>query len=190
MAWSRTTHALAYKSSTIDWKIMRLASSLKASVEQMDLLLTGFESMAEVVEEAPWRDINRKRELQAYFDAKISSNAIPSEATPKDYSRFISNCYDLLLILERSEARKTKRNFTDVDFIPSGIECIEDYLATVDNVSFPRSISLFQVVLGVWLVKFSFPEREKRWFPISQEMEMIFPDLRTVKQRFAHSVSL
>lgn len=190
MAWSRTTHALAYKSSTVDWKTLRLAASLKASVEQMDLLLTGFESMAEVVEEAPWRDIGRKKQLQEYFDTKIEANAIPSEAIPKDYSRFITNCYDLLFILERSEARKVRKHFTDVDFIPSGIECLEAYLATVDLVSFPRSISLFQVVLGAWLVKFSFPDREKRWFPISQEMETIFPDLRTIKQRFAHPTSL
>ena len=67
---------------------------------------------------------------------------------------------------------------------------MEDYLATVNLVSFPRSISLFQVVLGAWLVKFSFPDREKRWFPISQEMETIFADLQAIKQRFAHPISL
>jgi len=190
MAWSRTTHALAYKSSSVDWKTLRLTASLKASVEQMDLLLTGFESMTEVIEEAPWPDVERKRKLQVYFDTKIQGENFPSEVTPKAYSRFIGNCSDLLFILERSEARRTRVNIRDVDLLEKALIHLDDYFATVDLVSFPRSISIFQVVLGVWLVKFHFPSRERRWFPISSEMETIFPELKEIQQRFAHPVAL
>jgi ppGpp synthetase/RelA/SpoT-type nucleotidyltranferase len=190
MAWSRTTHALAYKSSSVDWKTLRLAASLKASVEQMDLLLTGFESMTEAMEEAPWPDVERKRKLQLYFESKFQGENFPSEVAPKDYSRFLGNCSDLLFILERSEAQRARVNVQEVNLLDSALSHLDRYFSNVDLVSFPRSISMFQVVLGVWLVNFHFPSRERRWFPISSEMETIFPELKNIQQRFTHPVAL
>lgn len=190
MAWARTTHALAYKSSSVDWKTLRLAASLKASVEQMDLLLTGFASMADTIEEAPWPDIARKKKLQIYFDSRLQEERFPSEVTPKDYSRFIDNCFDLILILERAESWRRKVPPHDIDLLPQVIGYLDDYFATVDRESFPRSISIFQIVLGVCLVKFRFPKRERRWFPISTEMETIFPELKRIQPRFEHPSAL
>ena len=97
LAWSKTTHALAYKTSRIDWKALRLAASLKASVEQMDLLLSDFSNAMSCMGESPWREIQRKHSIQEFFLGNRSN--IPTEVWPKDLSRFINNCYALFEIL-------------------------------------------------------------------------------------------
>jgi ppGpp synthetase/RelA/SpoT-type nucleotidyltranferase len=182
MAWSRTTHALVYKSSTIDWRSLRLVATLKASVEQMDLLLSGFEQTATLVEEAPWVEIDRKKELQVFFREIANAGLLPSEVWPKDMSRFISNCYELLSLLETSERRR--RGDRRYNIFTEAFRKLDGFVAQNSNDRFPRSASLFQVVLAILLTDYRLPEDSERWFPITSEMEILFPALRGVQQRF------
>src|SRR5262249_6681256 len=77
LAWSRTTHALAYKSSRVDWRALRLAAALKASVEQIDLLLSDFENAMKGIGEAPWREIEKKKQIQDLFLISEIRDCIP-----------------------------------------------------------------------------------------------------------------
>lgn len=67
-AWSVTTHALTYKSGVIDWKRLRLASQIKATVEQLDTLILSFEQAAPYISENPWPDIKAKKILLPYLN--------------------------------------------------------------------------------------------------------------------------
>lgn len=182
MAWSKTTHALVYKSSTIDWRSLRLAATLKASVEQMDLLLSGFEQTATLVGEAPWIEIDRKKELQAFFKVIADGGLVPAEVWPKDMSRFISNCYELLYLLEGSEKRR--RRDRSLNIFPEVFRKLDAYVAQNPNAKFPRSASFFQVVLAIVLSDYRMPDDSERWFPITSEMEVLFPALRDIQHRF------
>lgn len=182
MAWSKTTHALVYKSSTIDWRSLRLAATLKASVEQMDLLLSGFEQTATLVGEASWGEIDRKKELQTFFRSIADGGAVPTEVWPKDMSRFISNCYELFHLLESAERRR--RRDRNLNIFPELLQKLDAYVTQNSNEKFPRSASLFQVVLAIVLSDYQIPSDWERWFPITSEMEILFPALRDIPHRF------
>lgn len=182
MAWSKTTHALAYKSSVVDWRSLRLAATLKATVEQMDLLLTDFAHATNVMEEAPWLEIQRKKALCTFFIQVRDDALLPSEVWPKDVSRFVSNCHDAINIVERSEQRR--RRVRNVDIQAEFLERLRAFVVANAGEKFPRSVSLFQIVLGVLLSNYTWPEETERWFPITPELESLFPKLRTVAERF------
>jgi ppGpp synthetase/RelA/SpoT-type nucleotidyltranferase len=180
MAWSKTTHALAYKSSRVDWRAIRLAAALKASVEQMDLLLSDFENAMKHLGAAPWHEVERKMQIQDCF---LSLQArIPSEAWPKDISRFVENCYALLECLQRHEQwRKRDREIVIYD---AALKELSGFIEKQTSESFPRSISLFQLVFGVLTSVYEFPPDGKACFPISPELESLFPNVKPITKRF------
>jgi ppGpp synthetase/RelA/SpoT-type nucleotidyltranferase len=180
LAWAKTTHALAYKSPRIDWRALRLAATLKAAVEQMDLLLSDFQNAMSCIGEAPWREIQRKHIIQEFFLGMQPS--IPTEVWPKDLSRFIGNCYVLLEIVQDCQQRKVGDR--KLDIYPSAVGKIREFIEMQPGERFPRSISLFQVVLGVLTQTYEVPVDEEVWFPITSEMEMHFPHVTGIQRRF------
>jgi ppGpp synthetase/RelA/SpoT-type nucleotidyltranferase len=181
LAWSRTTHALAYKSSRIDWRALRLVAALKASVEQMDLLLSDFENAMKLLGEARWYDVEKKKRIQNTFLA--CESAIPKEVWPKDLSRLAENCYSLIELLQRQV--RWDRKDREIDIYDESLRLLEDAIKKEKIETFPRSISLFQLVFAVLTQKFRLPKDIKAWFPISSEMESLFPHTRDISARFA-----
>jgi hypothetical protein len=181
LAWSRTTHALAYKSSRIDWRALRLVAALKASVEQMDLLLSDFENAMKLLGEARWYDVEKKKRIQAMF--LECESAIPREAWPKDLSRLADNCYSLIELLQR-QARWDRKD-RDADIYDDSLRLLVEAIRKETIDTFPRSISLFQLVFGVLTRHFHLPNDIKAWFPITSEMEALFPHTREIRPRFA-----
>lgn len=146
-AWSKTTHALTYKSRLVDWKRYRLAAHLKAAVEQADFLLTGFEGAAQLVLDGWCYDVEDKRVLREVFLELARGGHIPSELVPKDWSRFIDNLYTAAQVLTGHYPKsRSDRSLQSRDRI---CEFVREYFTTTDSRSIPRSLSLFQVVLGV-----------------------------------------
>jgi ppGpp synthetase/RelA/SpoT-type nucleotidyltranferase len=181
LAWSRTTHAFAYKSSRIDWRALRLVAALKASVEQMDLLLSDFENAMKLLGEARWYDVEKKKKIQDTFLA--CEPAIPKEVWPKDLSRLAENCYSLIELLQR-QARWDRKD-RDVDIYDESLGLLEEAIKKENIETFPRSISLFQLVFAVLTQRFHLPKDLRAWFPISSEMETLFPHTREISPRFA-----
>lgn len=183
LAWSKTTHALAYKAPRVDWKALRLAATLKASVEQMDLLLSDFSNAMNCMGESPWREIQRKHSIQEHF-LRVQSS-IPTEVWPKDLSRFINNCYSLLEILQDNQQRKLRNR--SLDIYQQAFEKLKQAIEEQPGERFPRSISLFQFVFGVLTQTYEMPSDEEAWFPITSEMQQLFPHVANLTRRFAFS---
>lgn len=181
-AWSKTTHALAYKSDRVDWKRLRLAAQLKATVEQLDMLILGFDNAKDLVGEGSWPSIQDKQDIQGFFARNVESGLIPSEVIPKDWSRFSDNVYRVLQGLqgERPGFQYSKR----LTNLTSSLEVIQTYITRFSADKFPRSISLFQVVVGTLLPLNGF-NSEDYFVAITDEVEALFPNAAGIEHKFS-----
>jgi ppGpp synthetase/RelA/SpoT-type nucleotidyltranferase len=141
-AWSVSTHDLVYKHSEIDWRRLRLASQIKATVEQLDTLILAFEQAFQIIEENDYSEIKIKRRLASEINELFKKGKLPDELKPKDMTRFCDNLYCLL------DARHDKQ-MREIDLIEQVIGEIE---ATPTN-RIPRSISLFQYFFAILIEK-------------------------------------
>jgi ppGpp synthetase/RelA/SpoT-type nucleotidyltranferase len=179
-AWSVTTHALTYKSPEVSWSKLRLTAQLKASVEQLDTLVAAFEDASKYIEPSDWPEIQAKIDIQAYFASKVSSGLLPIELTPKDWSRFVDNVYEI------TRAGLNRPHPSEV----SGAikRDLDAELATLGVGAVPMSISLGQLTYAS-LVKAGTVRNElyKRWPLVTPELEDLYPSLKLVTKRFDYS---
>ena len=146
-AWTKTTHALTYKSDAIEWKRYRLAAHLKAASEQIEFLLRGFEDAAQHLVESPWAPIDDKARIKAFFQSKVESGVIPNEVSPKDWSRFSDNFYRALQAL--SGNFPSGRSGRKLDILARALEELGTHFSTLNDAGrFPRSVSLYQYSIG------------------------------------------
>jgi ppGpp synthetase/RelA/SpoT-type nucleotidyltranferase len=95
-AWSVATHDLVYKSDQLDWQRLRLAAQLKAAVEQIELIIAGFEQQVAFVPASPEPATHAKRHLIEVLKTRMAAGDISAELAPASWSRFADNCYSLL----------------------------------------------------------------------------------------------
>jgi len=136
-AWIVSTHPLTYKADKIDWKRFRLAAQIKAAAEQLDLSIVQFEQLASAISESPWPELQQKRKVVNLVERLSREEVIPTEASPKDMTRFADN----LISLIRSSKRKISAE--------QAISALDASLRAYTAETFPRSISLLQVCMGV-----------------------------------------
>jgi hypothetical protein len=86
----------AYKSADVSWSKIRLTAQLKAAVEQFDTLVLSFEDAAKNIEASVWPEIAAKSELEALFGGIVDASRVPSELSPKDWSRLVDNIFQLV----------------------------------------------------------------------------------------------
>jgi hypothetical protein len=141
-AWSVTTHALAYKTSTMDWKRYRVAAQLKASVEQLDAVVLAFEASAQTITEHDWPELRAKIGLAWLFSDLLERGHLAAELAPKDWSRFSDNVYGLLRAAYRGSVVGL-----DV-FLLRAADKLRGELQTLTISTCPRSISLLQLAFG------------------------------------------
>lgn len=67
-----TTHALSYKTPVVTWERLRLASQLKAAVEQLDIMILGFEDAVLNIEVSKWPVVDAQRKIADTFNAIIT----------------------------------------------------------------------------------------------------------------------
>ena len=142
-AWSTTTHALTYKADHNDWKRLRLAAVLRASVEQIDLAIAGFERTAEEVLPGVWEESEVKLSLLTRYRALFDSTRLPSEIRPAAWSRFIDNFFGLC----EAEAKLRKAKAKAV--ADTAMTAIETWANSTPKDQIPRSLSLFQTSFGL-----------------------------------------
>jgi ppGpp synthetase/RelA/SpoT-type nucleotidyltranferase len=102
-AWTVATHDLIYKNNNIDWKRLRLASQLKASAEQMDMLAISFDQESEYVTECQWPEVHAKKNIISQFNLAVKEGTIRSELVPRDWTRFSDNIYKLITSTDESK---------------------------------------------------------------------------------------
>ena len=173
-AWAVSTHALAYKSETVDWKRLRLASQIKATVEQLDTLILSFEKSALQITENPYPEIKYKQKISNKFSKYFDSKILPTELKPKDMSRFSNNLYTLLT---------KSNNVTDWDKI---FNIIEKEIKKLNLDKVPRSFSLFQYISAILYENNMVNNSSEFIYHVTSEMIDIFPKLAEIKNIFVY----
>ena len=173
-AWSVATHDLTYKSSEIDWKLLRLASTIKSSVEQLDMIILGAKENSKNIPEHKWPEINVKQELLDFYKDLFVRKIIPEELYPKDFNRIIETLYHMIKFkIDLWKPRKWK---ADLDKIT---DALEKGMAELGNPSFPISISLLQASLGILLSEKVITKNEIKYshFLIADIFVKLFPGI-------------
>jgi ppGpp synthetase/RelA/SpoT-type nucleotidyltranferase len=170
-AWQVTTHSLTYKSNEVDWKLLRLSAQLRASIEQLDMLVSSFSDIRVNVKESEWIDITIKRKIFEFVKNMSKQGKIAEEHLPKDLSRFSDNVHSLL--------NETIKGGTIND-----LNCVDTILKKLEGILseeiIPKSLSL-QQYFCIFLVKQNLIRRVKSSYNylLTQEMLDIYPELGT-----------
>ena len=178
-AWSTTTHALVYKSTSVDWKRERLAAQLKAAVEQLDSLILMFEETVEGIVPRDWPDITARRLIAEYYTEQIGSGRIPKEIAPKDLSRFAENLWGLL------RAQYRARDDEIEQYANQAINVLRSEIEATPGELIPRSISLFQYSLGILAKGHIIGDKLHRFYPLlTPELIALYPEVDRIRDRF------
>ena len=163
-AWAVSTHDLVYKGSEIDWKKLRLAAQIKATVEQLDTMILAFEQISPAIQESEYPEIKKKRQLAIATQELFQQEKIPEELKPKDMSRFCDNLYGIL-------ARAGKE-----DKVQEVIKCITKKINSTPSKQIPRSISLLQYFLAILVeAEIITLPLDKYYFHITSELLTLYP---------------
>jgi ppGpp synthetase/RelA/SpoT-type nucleotidyltranferase len=163
--WAVSTHDLVYKSSVIDWKKLRLASQIKATVEQLDTLILAFDQVSETIHESEDPEIKRKCQLAVATQSLFDQEKIPQELKPKDMTRFCNNLYSILVSTEKENE------------IQQVIKCITKKVNSTPSKQIPRSLSLLQYFLAILVEnKIIVLPVKKHYCHITEELITLYPN--------------
>ena len=138
-AWGMVTHDLVYKSEDMDWRKARLAAQLKAAVEQIELIIAGFQANLDFVAQSTYPETDAKQAIIDEFQAMMADGTISPDLAPESWSRFADNVYGLV---QNSIRGGTPFRMASI------ITSIRGDLVANGVARGLRSGSLFQVVLG------------------------------------------
>ena len=138
-AWAVVTHDLAYKSPDMDWRKARLAAQLKAGVEQIELIIAGFQANLDFVAQSSYPETDAKQEIIDVFQGLMTDETVSSALAPQSWSRFADNVYRLMSLSLRGN---THYRMTEI------LATIKGDLVGNSIANGIMSGSLFQVVLG------------------------------------------
>ena len=140
-AWSVVTHDLAYKADDADWRRARLAAQLKSAVEQIELIVAGFEANIDFVAASAFPETDVKQEIVNRFKQLQREGKVSAELVPTSWSRFANNVYALV--------RSYSSRYQAPNRAMQLCEAVERYLRADNPLADIHSGSLFQAVLGV-----------------------------------------
>ena len=176
-AWSVSTHALAYKGGNVGWRHRRLAAQLRASVEQLDQVVLGFQEWVGLIQEQSWSYVDDQRVLVSRFNDWVADGLIPSGVAPDSWVRFGENLYSFL-----SATMKWDRDSGHARNVDQVLDALEVELRSLGSAKFPRSISLLQFCIGV-MCKAGLAVDTKGKFSvlITDELRSLYPDVLKAK---------
>ena len=131
-AWAVSTHDLVYKGSKVDWKRVRLAAQIKATVEQLDTVIMAFDQIAPTMQDNDYPEIKRKCQIAVATQELFAQQKIPQELQPKDITRFCDNLYGVIVSANKE------------DKVQDVIKSIRKKVNSTPSRQIPRSISLLQ----------------------------------------------
>lgn len=178
-AWSVTTHATVYKGNGVDWRQLRLAAQMKATVEQLDMIVMGFESSSLLIDPQAWPDIRVMQQIETVVRAGLENGQIPKEAAPSSWTKFCENMLSFIHALRKS--RQIDLNEASQLIIKS----LESELSLLNNNDYPRSLPIMQFVLGAFS-KYSNSKLDLRgYFPIiTDSLKTFYPSVSIFQHEF------
>ncbi len=170
-AWQETSHSI-YKGSSATWKTHRLVAQLKAAVEQLDSLVESFEMASTSIVEHEWPEVATKRQIVASFAGYAANGLIPEVVLPKDWTRFSSNLYKLILSSKGVNVHNVASK------VEACMNCVQGELGRGSD-AVPLSLSLLQFVFGVI-------SRDKAILPpfgdyvpfVTENLMLFYPDVK------------
>lgn len=140
-AWVAVTHDAVYKGGVVDWRRQRLAASLKAAVEQIDLMVVGFDNVVTEIALHDWEASELRQSVLEVFSDLITRN-IDELLAPKSWVRFSNNFVALC------EAEAKTRGAKNKAVVKQAVDTVKGHVGQASWRS-PKSVSLFQLVLGI-----------------------------------------
>lgn len=178
-AWSIATHDLTYKTDNLSWKRLRLTSQIKATVEQLDMLISGFESINDHITESKDQQLSIQIALTDFFNQKFETGEIPDVIKPQNMNRFSESIIKLLLHSEKiskKDYRKTRRGM---------LKLLDKILNKFKSTSYPLSITLYQSIMGELVnLEPNIFESSKQTFFITSDAITLYPNLRFIENKF------
>jgi len=141
-AWIAVTHDLVYKADTVDWRRMRLAAQLKASVEQIEALIVAFDSVSNAIVISPWPESDTKGSIVTRFSALFEQGLIPETLRPLSWRRLADNILALVKSFERDRSKVGKA-------VEALIGSIEADFYGEPPLALPTTGTLFQYVESI-----------------------------------------
>ncbi|AJY11613.1 hypothetical protein K6W16_12275 [Burkholderia dolosa] len=170
-AWSVATHSLAYKGERVDWSRLRLAAQLKASVEQLDMLVLGFDGAANAIHKQKWPDVAIRARIEQVFRSRFDEGTLPLEIRPLSWMRFCENVQRLII----STSKDAVKGAVAERFVEKRLETIEAALDQV-GAAYPKSVSLLQFCIGTLANAELITGPLKGYIPyITEELRSLFP---------------
>ena len=168
-AWSVSTHDLVYKSSEIDWRRLRLAAQIKATVEQLDTLILSFEQISNIIDDNNYTEIKIKNRLAKEIKKLFENGRLPDELQPKDMNRLCNNLY--LILDERQD-----KNLKEIDIMKQ----IKDAIECKPIEEIPLSLSLFQYFFVILIHRQVIKLPLNNYYcHITEELTTLYPDICT-----------
>jgi len=181
-AWSVTTHTLTYKAGQVSWSRLRLAAQLKAAVEQLDILILGFEETSSKIAKSFWPETQAKTKLATYFKGKFTDGVLPAELSPQDWTRFSDNVYDMVRACQWGHRKHPVNISNEI------IRVMDVAIGELGRERIPLSISLVQFVFASLVSAEIVTEPLDGYCPvITSELETLYPALSTFQGRFDFS---
>jgi ppGpp synthetase/RelA/SpoT-type nucleotidyltranferase len=178
-AWVVTTHALTYKAEEVAWSRLRLTAQLKASVEQLDILVLGFEQSSAQITSNVWPETQAKADLTRFFKTKFDTGEIPEELSPKDWTRFGDNIYGMV------RASPWGRRRPPLDIATEVVRAMENAIGALGRDKIPVSISLVQFVFAALFDAGVIAAPLSGYCPvITNDLENLYPALGAFESRF------
>ncbi|MGC1274557.1 MAG: RelA/SpoT domain-containing protein [Planctomycetaceae bacterium] len=179
-AWSTTTHSLAYKSGDLDWRTRRIASQLRAVVEQLDMIVLGAGDATSHLDASPCPELAEQNAILEGFRGLIEDGTIPEELAPSKWSRFAENVHSLIDDHRRNRSpSKSKSGPAEI------LAACRKKAAGYTVATFPRLVSLHQFALGSLLEENVISLPLNRYTPLlTDELRQVFPSLENASGGF------
>jgi len=179
-AWSVATHSPAYKSNRVDWRLERLAAQMKALVEQLDSLADSYHQSADVIVAHPCPRTEAESRILAWFLQLKENGWVPEECEPTKWGLFAKNVLELIWVSDWGSPLPVEERIDRLETAVFG------EMGARGKANFPRTLSLYQYVLGALVERETIKPRMRRpnyFAPISEALEQYFPKTRAVQPR-------
>jgi ppGpp synthetase/RelA/SpoT-type nucleotidyltranferase len=168
-AWTKLTHAVAYKANEVNWRRYRLAAQMRAVTEQADLLYATFDTLVQSVPPGRSDRVDDREKVFRGASQLLSDGVVPLERKPADMVHFADACIVLCQVVGIG--------------VEDALGELEAYLRAG---GYPVALTLWEVVAGVLLTKrwgqLSLKTIRRRgfFFFVTDEAVDIFPRLREI----------
>ena len=141
-AWMAVSHDLVYKADNSDWRRQRLAAQLRAAVEQVEVLISAFETASSAVTPSPWPETDTKTGIIERCMMLVTDGLIPDTLLPDSWRRFADNVYALVASYE------SNRHGLGAAVVRL-LDVMDADLRGASPMELPTSGTLFQYVLSI-----------------------------------------